>query len=41
MQRSVREISVFVQSAIFLLFGPLSVARGDSFWLELNRRYAK
>jgi hypothetical protein len=31
MQRFVREISVFVWSAIFLLFGALSVARGDNY----------
>src|ERR1700736_344655 len=30
MQLPVREMSVFIQSAIFLLFGALSVARGDN-----------
>jgi outer membrane autotransporter protein len=30
MQRFVREISVFVRSAIFIFFGALSVARGDN-----------
>src|SRR6266481_10153810 len=30
MQLRVREMSVFIQSAIFLLFGALRVARGDN-----------
>ena len=30
MQLPVREISVFIRAAIFLLFGALSVARGDN-----------